>query len=100
MRHYHCIRQGIRDTSPANRAGRPVFRYTPGMRKLLVVAALFLFTAVGHAQTADALWGDLTAGNARFVDGSLDYCALKQLRNATAGWQSPPTSILSCADSR
>jgi len=40
------------------------------------------------------------AGNARFVEGHLDYCALRQLRNATAGGQSPQTSILSCADSR
>lgn len=40
------------------------------------------------------------AGNARFVAGSLDYCGLRQLRNATAGGQSPQTSILSCADSR
>jgi carbonic anhydrase len=46
------------------------------------------------------MWDDLTAGNGRFVAGSLDYCALHQLRNATAGGQSPPTSILSCADSR
>ena len=40
------------------------------------------------------------AGNARFVEGHLDYCALHQLRNATAGGQSPQTAILSCADSR
>ena len=69
------------------------------MRKLFIVAAI-LIAVGGHAQTADSLWGDLTAGNARFVGGSLDYCALQQLRNATAGGQSPPTSILSCADSR
>lgn len=40
------------------------------------------------------------AGNARFVEGSLTYCSLRPLRNATAGGQSPPASILACADSR
>jgi carbonic anhydrase len=70
------------------------------MRKTFIVAAVLSFAVVAHAQTADPLWGDLIAGNARFVAGSLDYCALQHLRNATAGGQSPPTSILSCADSR
>lgn len=70
------------------------------MRKIgLLLAALF-FAAAAHAQTADALWSDLMAGNAKFVEGKLDYCALTQLRNATAGGQSPQTAIVSCADSR
>jgi carbonic anhydrase len=69
------------------------------MRKF-IIAAILLFSVAGHAQTPDALWSDLTAGNARFAEGSLDYRALHQLRNATAGGQSPMTSILSCADSR
>ncbi len=70
------------------------------MRKILIVVAILSYAVVGYAQTTESLWADLTAGNARFVGGSLDYCALQQLRNATAGGQSPPTSILSCADSR
>ena len=70
------------------------------MRKLAIVATLLLLGGSGHAQTVDSSWSDLLAGNARFVAGSLDYRALHQLRNATAGGQSPPTSILSCADSR
>jgi len=69
------------------------------MRKI-IVAAVLLFGTVGYAQKPDALWKDLTAGNTRYVEGHLDYCALQQLRNATAGGQSPPTSVLSCADSR
>lgn len=69
------------------------------MRKVFIVAIL-LFAVAGHAQNVESLWDDLMAGNTRFVGGSLDYCALRQLRNATAGGQSPPTSILSCADSR
>jgi carbonic anhydrase len=70
------------------------------MRKFIFSVAILLLAFVGHAQTPETLWSDLTAGNARFVEGRLDYCALHQLRNATAGGQSPPTSILSCADSR
>jgi carbonic anhydrase len=70
------------------------------MRTFIIAAAILLFSAAGQAQTPDALWSDLTAGNARFAEGSLDYRALHQLRNATAGGQSPMTSILSCADSR
>ncbi|HVE72332.1 MAG TPA: carbonic anhydrase [Thermoanaerobaculia bacterium] len=70
------------------------------MRKPFIVAAILLFGVTGHAQTVDTVWGDLTAGNRRFVEGNLQYCALHQLRNATAGGQSPQTSILSCADSR
>lgn len=70
------------------------------MRNYFLAAAIFLAAASAHAQTPDVLWADLTAGNARFVEGHLDYCALQHLRSATAGAQSPPTSILSCADSR
>ena len=69
------------------------------MRKLIFIAAFVCALAV-QAQNSDALWRDLMAGNARFVEGNLQYCALHQLRNATAGGQSPPTAILSCADSR
>ncbi len=69
------------------------------MRKLIFIAA-FVCALAAQAQNSDALWRDLMAGNARFVEGSLQYCALQQLRNATAGGQSPPTAILSCADSR
>jgi carbonic anhydrase len=70
------------------------------MRKFMLATAIFLFALAAHAQTSQTVWNDLMAGNARFVEGRLDYCALHQLRNATAGGQSPQTSILSCADSR
>jgi carbonic anhydrase len=70
------------------------------MRKIIFAAAILLLSLNGHAQTSETLWSDLMAGNARFVEGRLDYCALHQLRSATAGGQAPPTSILSCADSR
>ena len=64
------------------------------MRKLIVAVVLLLSVATVHAQTTDSLWSDLLAGNGRFVEGHLDYCALQHLRSATAG------AILSCADSR
>jgi carbonic anhydrase len=70
------------------------------MRKFIIGVAILLFSVAAQAQTPDALWSDLLAGNARYVAGSLDYRALNQLRNATAGSQWPPTAILSCADSR
>lgn len=71
------------------------------MKKIVLLAVLALSLAfVAQAQTADALWADLMAGNTRYVEGHLDYCALTHLRNATAGGQQPPTAILSCADSR
>ena len=70
------------------------------MRKRFVVVAILLLGLTAHAQTVDTVWGDLMAGNHRFVEGNLQYCSLRQLRNATAGGQSPPASILSCADSR
>src|SRR5882672_6379862 len=70
------------------------------MRKFVLATAIFLFALAAHAQTSQTVWNDLMAGNARFVEGRLDYFALHQLRNATAGGQSPQTSILSCADSR
>lgn len=71
------------------------------MKKIVLLAVLALSLAfTAQAQNADALWADLMAGNARYVEGRLDYCALDHLRNATAGGQQPPTAILSCADSR
>lgn len=70
------------------------------MRKYITFAAALFVAATAYAQTTDALWAELMAGNARYVEGRLDYCGLRPLRNATAGGQSPQTAILSCADSR
>jgi carbonic anhydrase len=70
------------------------------MRRIAVVALVSLVSVGAFAQTPDTSWTDLLAGNGRFVEGRLDYCGLTHLRAATAGGQSPPTSILSCADSR
>jgi len=74
------------------------------MRKIIVATGILLFAVAAYGQSPrglwNELWNELMAGNAQFVAGHLDYCALHQLRNATAGGQSPQTSILSCADSR
>lgn len=53
-----------------------------------------------EATTPDALWQQLAAGNARFVAGTLSFKHLAEKRAATADRQSPPVSVLSCADSR
>jgi carbonic anhydrase len=77
-----------------------VLSYTFRMRKIVALAAILLSAVAAYGQSSDPLWNELMAGNARFVAGSLEYCALRPLRNATAGGQSPQTSILSCSDSR
>lgn len=70
------------------------------MRKLAVALLLLFATVAAHAQSAQDVWSELMAGNARFVAGSVNYCALDRIRALTAGGQAPATSILSCADSR
>jgi carbonic anhydrase len=70
----------------------------------LVAAAVALFLVPPlHARQADTpeqLWQQLTAGNHSFVDGTLTYRNLAKKRAESADHQSPPVSILSCADSR
>lgn len=51
-------------------------------------------------QNADELWAELMAGNQVFVDGDVDFTALRALRRATYDRQRPPVAILSCVDSR
>src|ERR1051325_5483286 len=70
------------------------------MRKLSIVAAFLFVVTAAHAQTPEAVWHELMAGNEKFVAGNLDFCALKQLRTANTRGQFSPASILSCADSR
>jgi carbonic anhydrase len=48
----------------------------------------------------DALWNALMAGNHRYVTGSLAYRTLRERRSATTGYQDPPVTVLTCADSR
>jgi carbonic anhydrase len=50
--------------------------------------------------SADKLWTNLMAGNARFVAGKPQTYALASLRQKLESGQSPPVIILSCSDSR
>ena len=73
---------------------------------LLVCLPLFAQEAAKPAApkpneiTPDQLWTILMAGNKTFVAGSVSYTTLKQDREQVAGGQSPPVTIVSCADSR
>jgi carbonic anhydrase len=48
----------------------------------------------------DALWQALMRGNRRYVAGAISFKTLREHREATRDHQSPPVTILSCADSR
>lgn len=50
--------------------------------------------------TPEQLWVILQAGNKTYVQGTVSYNLLKQEREQLADHQSPPVTILSCADSR
>jgi len=60
----------------------------------------------GHSATsaakpsADELWGNLMAGNARFVAGKPQTYGLHSLRQKLGSGQSPHVIVLSCSDSR
>lgn len=58
-------------------------------------------TVLAHGQsTPEELWDDLAAGNRRFVEGSVEFNDLKDQRAHTRDHQSPPVTVLACADSR
>ena len=72
-------------------------------RILLLAACCGLLLADAHAQaapSADQLWQDLSAGNARFVAGTPHARNLPADRAKWAKTQSPPVAVLACADSR
>ena len=68
------------------------------MQRTLRLAAFVLAAVLPAVSVAD--WGDLMRGNARYVEGVLQYNRLKEQRKATREHQHPPTTVLSCADSR
>lgn len=76
------------------------------MRRLVLVI-LFLSSVSIFAQTPAELWNQLKAGNDLFKATNVSDAALRALRDKmeaarrnTAGAQSPPVTILGCADSR
>jgi len=89
------------------------------IRKLLYLSIVLSFAGSGVAQqagaapaqqshaaashstpSADTVWGDLMAGNQRFVAGKPRSYDLVPLRRKLASGQSPNVIILSCSDSR
>lgn len=56
--------------------------------------------AASPKPSADKIWADLMAGNARFVAGKPKSYALASLREKLAGGQAPHVIVLSCSDSR
>jgi carbonic anhydrase len=82
-------------------------------RTMLCLSVLLALAGSGLAQapaahaapsvpkpSADKLWANLMAGNARFVAGKPQTYALASLRQKLASGQSPHVIILSCSDSR
>ena len=73
------------------------------IRILVLAASCGLLLTQAHAQaapSADQLWKDLSAGNARFVAGTPHVRNLPADRSKWAKTQSPPVAVLACADSR
>lgn len=81
------------------------------MRRLSSIIAVFLFALPLLAETPfpapwpkplapEAYWQTLMTGNATYMAGALPYKGLGDERDATAGGQNPPVTVLSCADSR
>ncbi len=70
----------------------------------LTATALAFFVAcpllARQPETPEQLWRQLTIGNATFVGGTLTFKNLAKEREESAAHQSPPVSVLSCADSR
>jgi carbonic anhydrase len=52
------------------------------------------------AQSPDAIWANLMAGNQRFVAGKTRPVTVVSLRHKLASGQQPHTIVLSCSDSR
>jgi carbonic anhydrase len=73
------------------------------IRVLLLAACCGLLLADARAQapaSADHLWQDLSAGNARFIAGTPHARNLPADRAKWAKTQSPAVAVLACADSR
>jgi carbonic anhydrase len=52
------------------------------------------------ANSGDAIWAGLVAGNQRFVSGKTKHRDVPALRKQLASGQSPKVMVLSCSDSR
>jgi len=72
------------------------------MRKHLLVVLCFGLAAFAQqkAPAKDPLWDDLSAGNARFIEGKPNSRDLVADRTKLAKTQSPKVAVLACSDSR
>jgi len=80
------------------------------MRSRFLVAPFFLLLAacattqpvpdVDPALNGEQLWTKLLEDNQTYVNGRISYNSLVNVRARTAPKQTPPVTILSCADSR
>ena len=66
-----------------------------------------LLTSLSFAQAAapaksgsEAIWADLMAGNARYVEGHTKTRSIVPLRQSLAKSQNPKVAVLACSDSR
>ena len=75
------------------------------MRRVWSLLSVFLVCAPLAAQAPqpmdpDKLWDALMMGNRHYVDGTVTYDHLKEVRVQLQDHQNPPITVLSCADSR
>ena len=89
------------------------------MKRALLLFSILMFVGSGFTQqapaptqhiahaapsapkpSADKIWANLMAGNARFVAGKPQAHALVSLRKKLASGQSPNVIVLACSDSR
>ena len=77
-------------------------------RAIPLCGAIFvLLTSLSFAQAAapaksgsEAIWSDLMAGNARYVEGHTKTRSIMPLRQSLAKSQNPKVAVLACSDSR
>jgi len=75
-------------------------RIQPAFALILLGISSLVAQQTKPAPAEDQLWGDLTAGNQRFVEGKANTRDLVSERTKLAKSQSPAVAVLACADSR
>ncbi len=77
------------------------------LMKRVLSCSIFVFLATlsyaqqaAPAKSSDAIWADLMAGNARYVDGHTQTRSIVPLRQSLVKSQSPKVAVLACSDSR
>ena len=68
--------------------------------RIVRVLVFACFAVPALAQTPDTLWSTLADGNRTYVAGHVKFDDLAESRHHSAAHQSPPYTVISCADSR